>query len=93
MGGCFQLCSLPALFLRVLTALLHPFKILCRAEGKGSILFCINSNVSILPFKAVVALNNWIATMSRVPIAKVEDPDKNILCSKVGIAAKWHENF
>lgn len=93
MGGHFQLCSLPALFLRVLTILPHPFKILCRTKGKGSLLFCIKSNVSILPFKAVMALSNWVATMSRVPRAKVEDSDKNMLWSKVGIAAKWHKTF
>ena len=85
--GHFQLCSLIALFLRILTILLHPLKILCRAEGKGSLLSCIKTNVSILPFKTVMALNNWIATVPRVTIAKVKDSDKSMLWSKVGIAA------
>lgn len=62
-------------------------KILCRTEGKGSLLSYIKSNVSILPFKTVTSLNNWIATMPRVTIAKVKDSDKNVLWSKVGIAA------
>lgn len=47
----FQLCSLLALFLRILTILLHPFKILCGAGGKWSLLSCIKTNVCILPSK------------------------------------------
>lgn len=85
--GHFQLCSLLALFLRMLTILRHPFKTLCRAEGKGSLLSRIKANVSILPFKTVMALNNWVATMPRVTIAKVKDSDKNMLWTEVEIAA------
>lgn len=60
---------------------------MCRAEGEGSLLPCIKTNSSSLPFKTVVALNNWIATVLRVPIAKVKDSDKNVLWGKVGFAA------
>lgn len=85
--GHLQLCSLLALFLRILTILAHPFKILCRAEGRESTLSCVKTNVSILPFKTVMALSNWIATVPRVIVAKVKDSDKNMLWSKMGIAA------
>lgn len=64
----FQLCSLLSLFLRIPTILLCPFKILCRAGG--SLLSSEKTNVCILPFKTVMALINWIATMPGVTIGQ-----------------------
>lgn len=81
--GHLQLFSLLALFLRVLPVWLHLVKMLCRAEENGSLLSCIKTNVSSLPFKTVMASNNWIATMPQVTIVKVKDFDKNMLWSKV----------